>query len=64
MHSQDRIQRVIIGTVLLLLNLFSKNFSEFSALSIASLFIQIELILTGLIGWCPLYWSLSLKKKK
>jgi len=63
MHSADRVQRVSIGLLLLVLNLLSKDFSEFSAVSLASLFIQIELILTGLIGWCPLYWSFSLKKK-
>ncbi len=54
--SPDRIQRLVIGLILLGLNtiglLVDPDWIRFAALGV-----QIELILTALAGWCPLYWS-------
>lgn len=63
MLAADRAQRVLIGFILLCLNFLSNDFSELSSTALISMVVQIELLLTGLIGWCPLYWSLSFKNK-
>ena len=63
MTGTDRIQRILMGFVLLVLNLLSHDLSNLSLTAVVSLFLQIELLLTGLVGWCPLYWSLSFVKK-
>jgi hypothetical protein len=54
--SADRIQRIIIGVVLLGLNIIGLA-KEPDWVRWASLAVQIELIGSALIGWCPLYWS-------
>ncbi len=55
----DRLQRILMALVLIFLNLFgifeSPTYPKFIALAI-----QLELLLTGLIGWCPFYWSLGI----
>ena len=59
---EDRIQRVALGVVLLLLNAIglakSPDWAKWTALAL-----QLELLLTGLTGWCPLYWSLRRRPK-
>ncbi len=64
MSGNDRIQRIIMGVVLLLLNIFGGGLKNGEWTSIVSLVLQIELLATGLVGWCPLYWSLSLRKNE
>jgi hypothetical protein len=36
----------------------------FGTLNLIALGIQIELIATAIIGWCPFYWSINIFKKK
>ena len=54
--SADRAQRLVMGLLLMGLNLFglfqSPELPKWIALAL-----QLELVLTGLIGWCPFYWS-------
>ena len=56
--SPDRTQRFMMGLVLLALNMFGllndPKWPQWIALGI-----QIELITTALMGWCPLYWSMG-----
>ena len=58
----DRIQRVALGVVLILLNAIglakSPDWAKWTALAF-----QVELVLTGVAGWCPLYWSLRRRQK-
>ena len=58
----DRIQRVGFGLVLILLNAVglskSPDWAKWTVLAL-----QLELLLTGLTGWCPLYWSLRRRRK-
>ena len=58
----DRTQRVALGVVLILLNATglakSPDWAKWTALAL-----QVELLLTGLAGWCPLYWSLRRRPK-
>lgn len=60
MHSRlelhDRMQRLIIGIALFLLNLIGIIQSP-DWLKWMSLIFQIEMIVTGLIGWCPIMWA-------
>ena len=57
-NSADRIQRLIAGSLLLVLNLLgiqeSQDWTPWFALVV-----QLELLATGLAGWCPVYWSLG-----
>lgn len=55
----DRAQRVLMGTLLIILNVLNSFNSKWSLASFASLFLQIELVVTGVVGWCPLYWGLN-----
>ena len=59
----DRIQRVAFGVVLILLNAVglsqSPDWAKWTALAL-----QLELVLTGMTGWCPLYWSLRRFRKR
>ena len=52
----DRIQRTLIGACLValtLLGLFeSTDWKKWTALAL-----QAELLITGLVGWCPFYWA-------
>ena len=52
----DRLQRFVMGLVLLLLNI-SGLYRSPDILKWIALAIQLELMLTGLIGWCPFYWA-------
>ncbi len=53
---EDQVQRLIIGAVLIMLNAVglvkSPDWPKWVARGL-----QLELVCTGLIGWCPLYWS-------
>ena len=57
--SPDRAQRLTIGLILLVLNLLSMLRGEVDVMRWIALGVQIELITTALLGWCPLYWSFS-----
>ena len=52
----DRIQRLVIGLIFLGLNVVGLMLHP-EWLRWIALFVQIELVVTALIGWYPLYWS-------
>ena len=54
-HLNDRIQRVLVGGLLIGLNIVGLSSSPDWPKWIA-LVLQLELVATGLTGWCPLYW--------
>ena len=54
----DRLQRLIIGLILLILNLIGMT-QHVGWISLVALGVQIELIITAVAGWCPLYWSFN-----
>ena len=54
--SSDRIQRLVIGLVLMALTIFGLARDPAWTLWVA-LAVQVELVSTALGGWCPLYWS-------
>ncbi len=60
MHSRlelhDRLQRMMLGLALLVLNVVGIIQSP-DWLKWVALVLQIELITTGLIGWCPIMWA-------
>ncbi len=56
----DRAQRLVMGIALIALNL-TGIFSSPRWSNLLALVIQIELIITGLVGWCPFYWALNEK---
>ena len=64
MIGMDRLQRIIMAVILIFLNLIGGDFSSITTSSFIALMVQIELLLTGIVGWCPLYWSASFMKKK
>jgi hypothetical protein len=49
-------QRLVIGLILLGLNSIGLV-SDPDRIRFAALGVQLELIITALVGWCPLYWS-------
>ena len=52
----DRIQRTLLGACLMVLTLL--GLSEASGWKTwAALALQAELLITGLAGWCPIYWA-------
>ena len=55
----DRFQRLVIGGILMMLTLlgFTERV-EWRGLIAAAL--QTEMLLTGIIGWCPIYWGCKL----
>ena len=52
----DRFQRIFLGTCLMALTVFglleSSDWKKWAALVLQS-----ELLVTGLVGWCPIYWA-------
>ena len=54
--SPDRVQRLSIGLVLMGLNVAGLIVHP-EWLKWAALLVQVELVGTALVGWCPLYWS-------
>jgi len=57
----DRVQRTMMGFMLMILNGFN-SYDHWNLISSISLLLQIELILTGVLGWCPLSWVVTKKK--
>ena len=57
----DRMLRVILGAVLLFLSLGG---TVTGALGVILFIIGVVLMLTGLVGYCPLYTILKIKTKK
>lgn len=57
--SPDRAQRLTIGLTLLALNVMSLSRGDGDLMRWIALLVQIDLIGTAVIGWCPLYWSFS-----
>ncbi len=60
-NQADRLQRLVVGGVLIVLNGFglqeSPDWTRWLALAV-----QLELFATGLGGWCPFYWSMGLSR--
>ncbi len=60
-NQADRLQRLVTAAMLLILNAVgmteSADWTRWLALAV-----QIELLGTGLAGWCPVYWSLGLSR--
>ena len=58
-NSADRLQRLSLGTGLLVLNAIglaeSPDWTRWAALAL-----QLELLATAVAGWCPFYWTLGL----
>ena len=54
----DRVQRILIGGMLIGLNTIglatSPDWPKWAALVL-----QLELVATGVAGWCPLYWCMQ-----
>ena len=52
----DRIQRLLLAACLMLLTVLglleSPEWKKWTALVL-----QLELLVTGLAGWCPIYWG-------
>jgi len=59
--SWDRIVRVVLGIVLLYLGLGGV---VAGALGIVLDVLGAVFLLTGLVGFCPIYWALKLSTKK
>lgn len=59
----DRVQRLVIGGVLMLLTLtgFAERVEWRGVVAVA---LQTELLLTGIFGWCPVYWGCKLAMKE
>lgn len=60
-HSGDRIQRLVSGGALMALTI-SGLIQHIEWRGLLALTIQAELLLTGLAGWCPMYWACSTKR--
>ena len=56
----DRIQRMVSGLLLMTLTL-SGMLEKFDWRSFLAIAIQSELLITALVGWCPIYWGCRLK---
>ncbi len=54
--SPDRVQRLVIGLLLMGLNITGLILHP-EWLRWVALLVQVELVYTAMIGWCPLYWS-------
>ncbi len=54
--SPDRKQRLVIGLILMVLNVAGLMLHP-EWVKWVALVVQVELVGTALIGWCPLYWS-------
>lgn len=53
--SADRLQRLVIGVILITLNAIGLiRFPDWTKW--LALVFQMELVATGLLGWCPFYW--------
>ncbi len=61
MAGWDRIARLIVAVVLILLSAFVLRFNT---LGIVLTVIGVIFILTSLIGWCPLYALIGFRTKR
>ncbi len=52
----DQAQRLVIGVILMGLNVAGLMLHP-DWLKWVALVVQLELVGTAMIGWCPLYWS-------
>ena len=52
----DRVQRLVLGASLMALTLSGLSESV-DWRKLTSLALQAELLITGLVGWCPIYWA-------
>jgi hypothetical protein len=59
----DRIQRLMIGGGLMLLTL-TGLLERVEWRALVALSFQTELLLTGIAGWCPIYWTCRIAAKK
>jgi len=59
----DRLQRIIISLCLMALTVWglidATNWTLWVALAL-----QTELLLTGLAGWCPIYWACRVRSTR
>jgi hypothetical protein len=55
--STDRLQRIVIGAILMGLNVLGMTTRSVHWTNVAALVVQIELLTTGVVGWCPIYWA-------
>jgi hypothetical protein len=62
-NGADRIQRLTIGTALMLLTVLGLV-ERIDWRAMIALTLQSELLLTGLIGWCPICWTCSVANAK
>lgn len=62
--TDDRQQRIMLGAVLLIVNLMRIKWAEVSIPDLISVIIQLDLILTGALGWCPVVGCKVAFKKK
>ena len=57
-----RMQRIILGVLLMILTVIgiveSAEWKKWIALGL-----QMELVLTGLAGWCPIYWACNVSNR-
>ena len=60
-NQADRLQRLVLATLLIALNIASLSQSPDWTRWLA-LALQVELLATGLAGWCPFYWSLGISR--
>jgi hypothetical protein len=62
-NEADRLQRILAGGALILLNsiglIQAPDWPRWVALAV-----QLELLATGLAGWCPFYWSFGLPRPR
>lgn len=61
MASWDRIVRVILAVVFIVVSAFVLRFNT---LGIVLTIIGVVFILTSLVGWCPLYTALGFRTKR
>jgi len=59
----DRVQRLVIGIALMALTI-SGLFYRVEWRSVIALTLQAELLLTGIAGWCPIYWTCRVNARR
>lgn len=58
----DRVQRLVIGAALMSLTI-SGLFYRVEWRGLVALTLQTELLLTGIAGWCPIYWGCRVDRR-
>ena len=59
----DRLQRLVIGGVLMALTVCGLM-DGFGWKKAIALLLQIELLLTAMAGWCPFYWACRIRSRE